>query len=57
MSDFDTEHGILYDNWTELEWWGTPEEDDTRECHACYGTGMDEYEDTDCMICWGDGVL
>jgi hypothetical protein len=33
------------------------DETDTRECHACFGTGMDKYEDADCLICYGDGVI
>lgn len=27
------------------------------KCHACFGTGLDRYEDADCMECWGEGVL
>lgn len=30
---------------------------DTKPCHACFGTGMDRYEDADCMNCYGDGVI
>lgn len=30
---------------------------DTKPCHACFGTGLDRYEDADCLECWGDGVL
>lgn len=26
-------------------------------CQFCYGTGLDRYEDVDCMTCWGDGVV
>lgn len=26
-------------------------------CQACYGTGLDRYEDVDCLVCWGEGVL
>lgn len=33
------------------------EELDAKPCHACFGTGMDKYEDADCLICWGDGVI
>lgn len=33
------------------------EELDLKPCHACFGTGMDKYEDADCMTCWGDGVV
>ena len=30
---------------------------DTKPCHACFGTGMDRYEDADCLSCYGDGVI
>jgi hypothetical protein len=26
-------------------------------CQACFGTGLDRYEEVDCMSCWGDGYL
>lgn len=26
-------------------------------CQTCYGTGLDRYEDVDCMTCWGEGVV
>jgi hypothetical protein len=45
-----------YDNWTE-KWWPEPEESDTRECHACFGTGTDKYEDAYCLVCYGEGVV
>jgi DnaJ-class molecular chaperone len=28
-----------------------------KSCHSCFGTGMDKYEDADCLTCWGDGVV
>lgn len=26
-------------------------------CQACYGTGLDRYDDVDCIVCYGEGVL
>jgi len=43
-----------YTNWV-AEWWEEPEE--TKACHSCFGTGMDKYEDADCLVCYGDGVV
>lgn len=31
--------------------------EETTKCHACFGTGLDRYEDVDCMTCYGDGVV
>jgi len=28
-----------------------------QECHACFGTGLDRDWDSDCLECFGDGVL
>ena len=27
------------------------------KCNACFGSGLDRYEDVDCMTCYGYGVL
>lgn len=27
------------------------------KCNACYGTGLDRYEDVDCLNCFGDGYV
>lgn len=26
-------------------------------CKACFGTGLDRELDSDCLTCWGDGVV
>jgi hypothetical protein len=31
--------------------------EETQPCHACFGTGLDRELDSDCLTCWGDGVL
>lgn len=28
-----------------------------KPCPACFGTGLDRELDSDCMNCWGDGVV
>lgn len=38
------------------EWW-LAEEEEFKECHACFGTGMDRILDSDCLECFGDGVI
>ena len=44
VDTFDSQYlGELYEE-------GTP-------CHACFGTGLDRELDSDCLTCWGDGVL
>jgi hypothetical protein len=43
----------------------TPEEDYFEElmeaqgvrCQACYGTGLDRYDDVDCLNCYGEGFI
>jgi hypothetical protein len=42
-----------YDNWS-ADWYDTEE---GQKCQSCYGTGMDKYEDADCMVCFGEGFL
>lgn len=32
-------------------------EDLGTRCQACYGTGLDRYDDVDCIVCYGEGVL
>jgi hypothetical protein len=32
-------------------------EDFPIKCNACFGTGMDRYEDADCLNCFGDGYV
>lgn len=32
-------------------------EDNSTKCNACFGTGLDRYEDVDCMNCYGDGFV
>ena len=32
-------------------------EEDSVICNACYGSGLDRYEDADCMTCWGEGTI
>lgn len=27
------------------------------KCNACFGTGLDRYEDVDCIECWGEGYV
>jgi len=44
------------DNEDELFGYEIFDETDTRSCHSCFGTGMDKYEDADCLVCFGDGV-
>lgn len=34
-----------------------PEPDEVVECHACFGTGLDRELDSDCLRCYGDGVI
>lgn len=31
--------------------------DETTECHACFGTGIDRELDSDCLICYGYGDI
>jgi len=45
-----------FDNYPE-KWWPDDVEEELKSCHACFGTGMDKYEDADCIVCFGDGVL
>lgn len=40
---------------TESLWYD--ESDLGTRCQACYGTGLDRYDDVDCLVCWGEGVL
>lgn len=28
-----------------------------KPCKACFGTGLDRELDSDCLTCWGDGVV
>lgn len=28
-----------------------------QECHYCFGTGLDREWDSDCLECFGDGVV
>lgn len=28
-----------------------------KPCPACFGTGLDRELDSDCLDCWGDGVV
>lgn len=28
-----------------------------KPCPACFGTGLDRELDSDCMNCWGEGVV
>ncbi len=32
-------------------------EDHLIPCNACFGTGLDRELDSDCLTCWGDGVV
>lgn len=32
-------------------------EENAVKCNACYGTGLDRYEDVDCLACWGEGSI
>jgi hypothetical protein len=34
-----------------------PEDEIGKPCPACFGTGLDRELDSDCLTCWGDGVL
>jgi hypothetical protein len=45
---FDEESDFLLEH----EWEDTP-----IKCNACFGTGLDRYEDVDCIECWGDGYV
>jgi hypothetical protein len=31
--------------------------EETQPCPACFGTGLDRELDSDCLNCWGDGVV
>lgn len=31
--------------------------EETQPCSACFGTGLDRELDSDCLTCWGDGVV
>jgi hypothetical protein len=33
------------------------EDEPTQACPACFGTGLDRELDSDCLNCWGDGVV
>lgn len=50
----DLAHYDEYGDWSE-DWY--EEEDPGIRCQACYGSGLDRYEDVDCMNCWGEGVV
>lgn len=43
-----------YNNWSGEFW---PDIETGTRCQSCYGTGMDRYEDADCMNCYGEGVV
>lgn len=32
-------------------------EDYLKPCPGCFGTGLDRELDSDCLTCWGDGVV
>jgi hypothetical protein len=32
-------------------------EDYVIPCNACFGTGQDRELDSDCLVCYGDGVV
>ena len=40
----------------DLQYLGELYEEGTK-CNACYGTGLDRYEDVDCLKCMGDGYV
>ena len=48
----------------DLYWVGDEPEDywvleieEGQRCQSCYGTGLDDEYDTDCMICYGEGYI
>lgn len=41
-------YGDYYDEW---------DNSDTTPCKACRGTGLDKWEEFDCEICGGEGVI
>jgi len=53
--DYDTELDFVAETF-ELQYLGELGEEATK-CSACFGTGLDRYEDVDCMNCYGDGVV
>lgn len=52
LDDLDSEE--LYDDSEFLEDY---EFEDLKPCPACFGTGLDRELDSDCLTCWGDGVV
>jgi hypothetical protein len=50
---FDT--GMLIDE--DDDYFEVLKEDTGLRCQSCYGTGLDRYEDVDCLNCWGEGFL
>lgn len=50
--------GEIFDgDWNSDDYDPDYSEDIGIRCQACYGTGLDRYEDVDCMTCWGEGVV
>lgn len=55
IDEFDPVENFVADTF-ELQYSGELYEDGTK-CSACFGTGLDRYEDVDCIECWGDGIV
>lgn len=55
IDEFDPVENFVTETF-ELQYSGELYEEGTK-CPACYGTGLDRYEDVDCLNCFGDGYV